>query len=174
MVVVVIIGVVALIVGFGAFFGAPYLPSQRRELNGLFTHLYTLGSTDVVLDIGSGDGVVLREVSRRGATAIGVEINPFFIVLSKLLSHGDPKVQVVAANSWRYRFPSDITLVYAFSVGRDGARLERKVQNEANRMGKPLVLVCLGNPLPTVTATATYRAYARYDFYPLHPSKAQV
>ena len=171
---ILLIGIAAIIVGFGAFFGAPYVPSKRREIQAIFKQLYKLSAKDVVLDIGSGDGIVLREASRMGARAIGVEINPFFVILSRILSRRDPKVRVIASNLWLYHFPEDITVVYAFAVERDGRRLERKLQREADRLGKKLTLLCFGSPLPRLVPTATYRAYARYDFHPLHPGKAQV
>ena len=67
---------IAIIVGFSAFMGAPYLPSHRRDVARAFDELYPLSSSDVLLDIGSGDGVVLRQASKRGARAIGYEIHP--------------------------------------------------------------------------------------------------
>lgn len=171
---IVLIGVAAIIIGFGAFFGAPYLPSKRKEIRMMFEQLYTLTAHDRVLDIGCGDGVVLREVSRRGARALGIEINPFFASLAGFLSRRDKRVEVQLGNFWMTSFPDDITVVYAFSVGRDGKRLERKMQQETDRLLKPLTLICLGNPLPYKVSVATFRAYARYDFRPLHSPKAQV
>ena len=46
--------------GFTAFTGAPYVPSKPREVKRAFTKLYKLSAKDVVVDIGSGDGLVLR------------------------------------------------------------------------------------------------------------------
>ena len=73
-----IIGSLVVLVGISVFFGAPYVPSIRRDVRRLFDTEISLQPHDVVLDIGSGDGLVLREVSRRGAKAIGYEIHPLF------------------------------------------------------------------------------------------------
>ena len=52
---------------FTVFFGAPYVPAKLRDVQQAFDELRPVTKHDVVLDLGSGDGKVLREVSRRGA-----------------------------------------------------------------------------------------------------------
>lgn len=156
------------VVGFGVFFGAPYVPSLRKDAKRMFDSLYTLSSKDVVIDFGSGDGLILREVSRRGAHAIGYEVNPLLVLVSRVLSRNDPRVAVHAANFWLVKFPQETTLVYAFSVTRDGKRLVRKLQREADRLNKDLAVICYGSQLPGVTPVQTFEAYARYKIEPLH------
>lgn len=156
------------VVGLGAFFGAPYVPSLRKDAKRMFDSLYALSPQDVVIDFGSGDGLILREVSRRGARAIGYEVNPLLILISRLLSRKDPNVTIHAANFWLVKFPQETTLVYAFSVTRDGKRLVRKLQREADRLGRELSVICYGSRLPGVTPIQTFEAYARYKIEPLH------
>jgi len=163
-----IIGAIIVFLGLSVFFGAPYVPSHRRDIKRLFDELTPVGPEDVVLDIGSGDGIVLREASRRGARAVGYEIHPLFVGISKLLSMGDGQVVVRWANAWTAPFPKDVTLVYAFAVGRDGKKLSNKVQHEANTLGRPLMLVCYGNPLPSKEPVRIFEAYHLYRFEPLH------
>lgn len=163
-----IVGCILVLVGISVFFGAPYVPSLRRDIKSLFDEFTPVAKGDVVLDIGSGDGIVLREVSRRGANAVGYEIHPLFVGISKLLSLGDRRVLVRWVNAWTAPFPDDVTLIYAFTVGRDGAKLSKKVQGEANRLGRPLTIVCYGNPLPGRTPARSFEAYHLYSFEPLH------
>lgn len=163
-----IIGAIVVLIGISAFFGAPYVPSHRRDVKHLLDELTPVSKGDVVLDIGSGDGLVLREVSRRGARAVGYEIHPLFVAISKLLSFGDSRVVVKWANAWTAPFPKNVTLVYAFAVGRDGKKLSRKVQQEADTLKRPLTLVCYGNPLPGRAPHSTMGAYYLYVFEPLH------
>ena len=163
-----IVGCILVLVGISVFFGAPYVPSLRRDIKSLFDEFTPVAKGDVVLDIGSGDGIVLREVSRRGANAVGYEIHPLFVGISKILSLGDRRVVVRWVNAWTAPFPDDVTLIYAFAVGRDGAKLSKKVQREANRLGRPLTIVCYGNPLPGRTPARSFEAYHLYSFEPLH------
>ncbi len=166
-----IVGGIFVLLGFSAFLGAPYVPSRRKDLGVLFEELHPIGRKDLVLDLGSGDGVVLREASRRGAQAVGFEVHPLFVYISRFLSRGDRNVSIQLANVWTTPFPDGVTLVYAFSVARDGKRLTRKVQREANRLGRTLTLVCYGNPLPKREPVRLHGAYELYEFRPLHPSK---
>ena len=162
-----VVGGIIVLLGFSAFFGAPYVPSRRRDLVRMFDNLYPLNAEDVLIDVGSGDGVVLREVSKRGARAIGYEISPLFAAISKWLSRGDVNVSVVMANFWVAKFPQEATIIYAFSVGRDTKKLENKLQAEADRLQKPLSLVCYGSPLSGVKEKRQFEAFHLYEFYPL-------
>ena len=123
--IVLIVGVGAVIMGTGAFFGAPYVPTKRGDLRRMFKHLYPLSAQDTLLDIGSGDGMVLREARHHHATVVGYEINPFFYGLSRLLSRGDRKTTIRLVNAWLTPFPDTVTVVYAFCVERDGPKLKR-------------------------------------------------
>ena len=166
-----LVALVVLLFGFVVFFGAPYVPSKRRELTKVFDELYEIKSDDVVVDIGSGDGVVLRAAARRGAKAIGYELNPALVLLSKWLSRRYPKVEVVMANMWRVRFPGETTLVYVFPVSRDIEKIARKIQAEANRLGKPLSVICYGCAIPHMIPLRSLGAHDLYTFTPLHSLK---
>lgn len=165
------IAAIVLLFGFVVFFGAPYVPSKRRELDKMFVELYKLGSDDTVVDIGSGDGVVLRAAARRGARAVGYELNPALVGISKWLSRRYKRVEVFTANMWRVKFPDETTVVYVFPVTRDIEKTARKIQAEANRLEKPLSVICYGCTIPHMIALRSLGAHHLYTFTPLHSSK---
>lgn len=162
-----ILATVILLFGFVAFFGAPYVPSKRRELRRAFEHLYPLSKDDVLVDIGSGDGVVLREAAKRGARAIGYELNPVLAWFSRWISRHQKGIEVHVANMWTVSFPEDVTVVYVFAVSRDSKKLEGMMQSEANRMKKSLKLISYGCKLPSKIPIKTSGAHFLYDFLPL-------
>lgn len=168
------IAILAFIVlgGFSVFTGAPYVPSRSRDIKRMFDELYILKPSDVLIDVGSGDGIVLREASRRGAKAIGYEINPFLVALSKWLSRKDTRVAVHVANLWVEELPKDTSVIYAFSVQRDNKKLIKKIQKEANRLNKDLFLISYGNELPGVESIRAFEAYHLYQFHPLQQGVA--
>jgi len=84
-----IVGVAILLFGLIVFRGAPYVPSQKRYVRQAFDELYPLGIRDVLVDVGSGDGIVLRLAAERGAQAIGYELNPLLVIISRWLSRYD-------------------------------------------------------------------------------------
>ncbi len=157
---------------FVVFFGAPYVPSKRRGLERAFEELYDLTDKDVLVDIGSGDGVVLRAAAAKGVRrAVGYELNPLLVWLSRFLSRRSKKVEIIAANSWRAHFPDDTTVLYVFGVTRDMEKHARKIQQEANRLGRPLALITHGSGIPHMTALGTLGAHQLYTFTPLHVKK---
>ena len=138
---------VILAFGFVVFKGAPYVPSRRRDLDRAFGELYPLGVDDVLVDIGSGDGIVLRCASERGARAVGYELNPILVYISRFLSRKDPGVSVFIADFWRINLPDDTTIVYTFGETRDIGKMYQKIQTESTRMQKPLYFMSFGFPV---------------------------
>ena len=161
---------IVFLVGFVAFTGAPYVPSRRADLYRVFTELYPLSSTDVVVDIGSGDGVVLRTVSKLGAQAVGYEIHPVLVLISRMLSRGDGKVRVRLANFWRAPLPSETTVVYTFGETRDITKMYARVQQEATRLGRPLTFISYAFHIPGITPDSSDKSYFLYVVKPLQES----
>lgn len=159
-----IIGLLVVLIGASVFFGAPYVPSLRRDVRRMFERLYPVAAHDVVFDAGSGDGLILREVSRRGAKAVGYEINPLFWVISKILTAGYRHTTIKLRNFWLEPFPDDMTLLYVFAVTRDGKKLVAKIRSERERIGRPFKVVCYGSPLPGITPAKAFEAYTLYEF----------
>ena len=162
-----VLAALVLLFGLAAFFGAPYVPSQRRFVKKAFQDLYPLKKTDVLVDIGCGDGLLLCQARHQGAKAIGYEINPALFAIASWISRRDDGVSVRFANFWMTDLPQDTTVVYAFSVKRDNPRLVRKLQKESERLGRPLSLLCFGSPLEQKTPDAQDGAYYLYTFYPM-------
>ncbi len=169
-----VVGVIVVFFGASAFFGAPYVPSQRRYIKRAFTHLYPLSKKDVLIDVGSGDGVVLRVARKFGAKAVGYEINPALYGISRWLSRRDKGVEVRLVNFWREKIPDDTTVIYAFAVERDSRRLQRKVQTEANRLQRPLTILLFGSPFKDRKAEKQFEAYHLYTFRPLQQKSLTV
>jgi hypothetical protein len=164
---------ICLFVFFGlvVFIGAPYVPSHKKDVKRVFDH-FGLNSSDTLIDIGSGDGVVLRMASSYAAKSIGYEINPVLVVISRLLSLGDTKVTILLQNAWTANLPQSTTIVYAFAVNRDEKKLVSLLQREVNRLQKPLKLLCYGSPFKHMISVDTFEAYHLYIFQPLQPKNA--
>ena len=169
----VIVLIIFLVIFFGCvvFFGAPYVPSHKKDVKRIFEYL-GVDEKDLVVDLGSGDGVVLRAASATGARAIGIEINPILIGITRLLSLRDDRVSVMLQNIWMTQLPLETTLVYAFAVQRDERKLRSLLQREATRLNKPLRLICYGSPFRSIPAVDSNGAYHVYVFQPLQSKNA--
>lgn len=167
-----VLAILAVAFGFVVFRGAPYVPTKRRDLARAMGELYTLDDQDLLVDIGSGDGVVLAEAAKRGARAVGYELNPLLVLLSRLRLRKSDRTTVVLADFWRVHFPDDTTVVYVFGDSRDIARMAGKVQDEATRLGRALMFISYAIAVPGVEPIEKAGAHYLYKITPLHPDDA--
>lgn len=168
-----LVGTVVAVFLLTALIGAPYVPTRRRESREAFTKLRPLSSSDVVLDIGSGDGAVLAEACAQDARAVGYEINPVLVVLSRWrLRRYKEKCRIVVRDFWRAPFPDDTTVVYTFGDSRDICKMYAKVVAEASRLGRPLDFVSYAFEVPGQTPVKTHRAHHLYKVPALHSEVA--
>lgn len=169
-----IVTIIVLIFGFVVFRGAPYVPSHRKYARLALTKLYELQPDDVLVDLGSGDGIVLRLATQRGAHAIGYELNPLLVAVSRLLARGDKRQRTVLADMWLTDFPAETTIVYAFSVTRDAKKLTKKMQDHADKYNHDLWCITYGAGLAGKEPVKKLHAHALYFFEPnpLHKKQA--
>lgn len=168
------LAVIVLVFGFVVFRGAPYVPSQRKYIYQAFSKLYPISKNDFLLDVGSGDGVVLRIASKLGAKVVGYELNPLLVCISRLLSLHDNKVRVKLADFWLTQIPDDTTIIYVFAVTRDIKKMISKIQFESNRLNRKISVLSYGNEFKGIKYKNKLQAYYLYEFRPLHQDKAQV
>lgn len=167
-----IVGMVVVIFMLTALTGAPYVPTHRQQAQEAFTTLRPLTARDVVLDIGSGDGVVLQEATKAGArTAIGYEINPFLVILSWLRLRAMPSARVKWCNFWRTALPLGVTVVYTFGESRDIAAMYQLAQRYATQHQRSVDFISYGFPVSGETAVRTHNAHYLYRIAPLQLSK---
>lgn len=157
--------------GFTVFFGAPYIPAKTGDVETAFDKLYKLSDDDVLLDLGSGDGKVLRMAAARGARAVGYELHPLLVLFSRLTTRGLP-VTTRLANMWRTPFPIDTTVVYIFSDSRDITRLTRLIEQEAARLDRTLAVISYGFELQGYKPIRTAGAHHLFQITPLQKKKA--
>lgn len=140
----VVIGIFLLTV----FRGAPYVPSHRRDVDEVFRTLYKLKKSDVLVDIGSGDGKVCLLAAEHGARAVGYEINPILVLVARWRARNQKLVTFRWRDFWVSQLPDDTTVVYTFGDGRDIARMANYVEKQATRMGRPLHFISYAFEVP--------------------------
>lgn len=106
--------------------GAFYYPSKIAEIQAMLK-VAEVTKKDTVVDLGSGDGVILFEAAKLGAKAIGYEINPFLVKktrekIKKLkLEH---LVSVHLKNFWKVDF-NEATVITLYCFPEFMNKLER-------------------------------------------------
>lgn len=144
--------------GLGAWRGAPYLPILRRPAEDLLD-LADLQAGQTIIDLGSGDGRLLKLAARRGLRGIGYEINPWLYLISRVsLWRYRDRVTLHLADYWQVKLPP-ADGVAVFLIGRYMARLEAKLQTELTR---PTVVVSYVFALPNLRPEVTTKNSFRY------------
>lgn len=94
-------GIVFLLLGalgltaYAGWRGAPFFPTPMRAVTAALD-LADVGTADVVMDIGAGDGRVVQAAAERGARVIGFELSPFLWiagVVRLLLTHSSGRLR---------------------------------------------------------------------------------
>ena len=158
----IILGVVVGMFLFTVFFGAPYVPSRKRELGGVFEKLYKLKKDDLLVDVGSGDGVVLREVARHGVQGVGYEINPVLWLISKARLRKSVGVEVRLKNFLWAELPEETTVVYIFGAERLMGKIYGKLREFAREHKKTVWLISYGFEVSEVECARKLGGYFLY------------
>jgi len=113
-------------------FGAPWVPTPYKAARRML-ELAGVSSSDVVYDLGSGDGRILILAARDfGAKAVGIEIDPFKIILSRIRirkSGVKNKVKLKWGNIFKVNL-KDATVVTIFLTQKANDKLEEKLKRE--------------------------------------------
>jgi SAM-dependent methyltransferase len=87
--------------GFVIPFGAPFLPTMKKQRQDALD-LLDLKKGQTVVDLGSGDGSILALAAEHGLKAVGYEINPFLWLYSWLRTRRYGRlVKVKLRSFWR-------------------------------------------------------------------------
>ncbi len=120
--------VITLLFCFVVFFGAPYLPTFKKDLERIF-RIVKIPTKSLVIDLGSGDGKMLVIAAKKGYRVIGYEINPILWLISNLRLFKYPNAKVKLKSLWRADV-SDADLVFTFLLTKYMPKLEKKLQSE--------------------------------------------
>ena len=160
-----IFGIILAVFLLTVFFGAPYVPTHKKELIKLFKKL-KLSKNDILADIGSGDGVVLKTASNFDAKSIGFEINPFLILISKIRLRNSKNTQIYFQNFWHV-FPIEkITIFYTFGHAERIEKMLNLAQIQANYQKTDLLFISYGFEIKNLKAFKISGAHFIYKIQP--------
>ena len=146
--------------------GAPYVPSEQKDLEAAFTKLYKVSKKDYVVDLGAGDGVVLMAATAHGARALGVEINPILTIWTRFKLRKMKKAKIRCGNMYSFELPKETTIVYAYANNFTIPRLHKHVQAEAKRLDKTIYLISNAFDFKDIKAKKHIAPYYLYEIKP--------
>ena len=133
--------------------GALFVPTHPLRVDAVADAL-PMKPGQVFVDLGCGDGRVLRTMSRRyGVSARGVDINALACFVGRLRSLGDRNVRIRRGDFWQYDV-RDADAVFCYLFPDVLGRLARKLEFQL-RPGTPVV--SCNFPIPGWSPTTVLR-----------------
>jgi 16S rRNA A1518/A1519 N6-dimethyltransferase RsmA/KsgA/DIM1 with predicted DNA glycosylase/AP lyase activity len=130
--------------GFVLLFGAPYLPTTKRQVRASF-ELLELKEGQTFLELGSGDGRLLLAGAKQGLRCVGYELNPLLVIVSIIVTWRYRKqVTIHWGNFWNGDL-AEADGIFVFLLDRYMEKLDKKVQSECAQGTK---LVSFGFKIP--------------------------
>jgi 16S rRNA A1518/A1519 N6-dimethyltransferase RsmA/KsgA/DIM1 with predicted DNA glycosylase/AP lyase activity len=137
-----IIGLVIFgIFAFVVLRGAPYLPTLKPQIKEAL-ELLELKNGQTLLELGSGDGRLLRAAAEQGIYSVGYELNPLLVIWTKLRHWRYRQyISVKWGDYWNAEWP-ETDGMYVFLLQKYMDKLDKKVVQYAKN--KPYRLVSFG------------------------------
>jgi len=144
--------------------GAMYTSTGRVKIRKALDAV-TMSPGQLLVDIGCGDGRVLREANRRyGVTCRGFEINPIAYLKATLMTLGRSGIEIRFRNFWKADLAeADVVSCYLFPdvMRRLGEKLAAELASGAR-------VISFNFPIPGWKPQATLRAASRLHNDPIY------
>lgn len=119
-------------------FGAPFVPTLKGRVP-VAMKLLNLKKGQTLLELGSGDGRVLRAAAEAGLNAVGYELNPILVLYSRIrLLKYRKQTKVIWGSFWNKPWP-EADGIFAFILQPFMERMDEKIKAEYGKKGIKLV-----------------------------------
>lgn len=130
--------------GFVVLFGAPYLPTLTGPAQ-LAIGMIDLKHGETLLELGCGDGKVLKMAAATGLNVVGFELNPILVLVARMRTWRYRKqVRVVWGNLWNEKKWPEADGIFVFMLPRYMKKLDNKISHWHT---KPVKLVSFAFPI---------------------------
>jgi hypothetical protein len=149
---------------FVVLFGAPFLPTLKGKTSEALD-LLDLQPGQIILELGSGDGRILRAAAERGIISIGYELNPLLVLWSRL-KHWKYRALITVhwGNYWRHKLPLTDG-IYVFLLNPYMEKLNKKIEQEIT---KPVKLVSFAFAVPNKKPVKEHNGLMLYKYTPVN------
>ncbi len=143
-----IVAVIILCFGLVVLVGPPYVPTLNPQAR-IAIEMINLKPGEMLLELGSGDGKILKMFAEVGVDAIGYELNPILVIISRLRTWQYRKqVKIVWGNFWNHQNWPEADGIFVFILKKDMVRLDDKIMQWHADKTNPVKLVSFAFTIP--------------------------
>lgn len=154
------LAVVVLTFALTVLIGPPYLPTLRRQTD-VALDLLDLKPGETMLELGSGDGRVMLAAAKRGWNVVGIELNPFLIIVSRLVTwRYRRRVRIIWGGYFTREWP-EVQGIFAFMLPRYMPKLDRYIVSQCKQ---PVRLASFAFKIPGRQVTNTREGIFLYEY----------
>ena len=118
--------------GWVILFGAPYIPTLKKQQAEAFK-LLGLKKGQLFVDLGCGDGGVLKLAADQGLRVVGYELNPFLAIIAWVRTRRyGRRVKVKLGNFWRADL-SEADGIFVFLIGHYMKKLDQLITSQPHK-----------------------------------------
>lgn len=151
---------IVILFGFVVAFGAPYLPTKRRQIEAALD-LLDLQPGQTLLELGCGDGRVMAAAAKKGINCIGYELNPVLVLLAWILTFRQRKnIRIIWGNFWMRPLPQ-ADAIFVFLLDKYMDKLDKKITQDINR---PVKLASFAFQIPGRKAIREKHGIFLYEY----------
>lgn len=137
--------IVILCFGFVLLFGPPYVPTMNKQAR-IAIEMINLKPGQTLLELGCGDGKILKTAASTGVYAVGFELNPILVLIARLRTWRERKyVRVIWGNFWHTPSWPEADGIFVFILPKHMVKLDAVVTKWHT---KPVKLVSFAFPIP--------------------------
>lgn len=142
-----ILVIFVLMFGFVVAFGAPYLPTLKKQTEQALDML-DLQPGQTLLELGCGDGRVARAAARRGIAVVGYELNPLLVIIATINTVKYRQlVKIRWGNFWAVKWP-ETDGIFVFLLDKYMKKLDKKIIQQRKVQKGPILLLSFTFQIP--------------------------
>lgn len=141
--------------------GAPYLPTLSRQQQKALD-LLDLKPGQTLLELGSGDGRILKAAAKQGIKGVGYELNPLLYVYSKLSLLPYRRLVAVKFGNFWHKSVDGYDGIYIFLLDKYMDKLNKKFTQEITNHTR---VVSFGFRIPNKKPTTEVDGLYLYTYY---------
>jgi hypothetical protein len=140
--------VIIMCFGFVVLFGPPYVPTLNPQAR-IAIEMINLKPGETLLELGSGDGKILKMAAEVGVKGVGYELNPILVIISRIRTWPYRKdVKIVWGNLWNSKKWPEADGIFVFILQKHMKKLDNKIMQWHTGKTKPVKLVSFAFTIP--------------------------